>query len=243
MKSAFTLLEILFAVAILAVLVAIAIPATTRATQYAARTKSICNLRQLGVAAHLYASEHDQSLPGQLPANPLSPINPPAGEGGDRWPRLLCAYLTPSDPRVFLDPTDRNAAGLPLDQVLSNEVNNTGYIYNGFDDLSSDGEPLASVPLTLIEHPTEVVLIGQKLPGAKEFYVDLLNAPLGSLLSLLNPAAFDGGSHYLYLDGSVRYLKQTEYSNNLWLVNKELHLPPIVNAMRGRYAREVAATG
>ena len=241
-KAAFTLLEILFALAILALLIAIAIPATSRATLYAARTKSISNLRQIGVASRLYANEHDQKLPGQISSDPLLP--PPIGDGNkDRWPKLLCAYLSPSDPRVLLDPTDRAATQLTASDILSNDVNRTGYIYNGFDDLGRDGQPPAEVSLTMIDQPVNTILMSQKMQGAKDFYVDLLGAPLAVLSSLLNPAAFNGGSHYLYVDGSVRYLKEAEYSNQLWLVNKGNVLPPPFNNSRSRLAQDGTARG
>ena len=57
--------------------------------------------------------------------------------------------------------------------------------------------------------------------------MNLLFDPLGNLFSLLNPTAYDGGSHYLFVDGSVRFIKQADYSNNLWLVNKTVPLPPL----------------
>ena len=226
MKAAFTLLETLVVFAVLAVLVAIAIPATTRMSEYSARMKSISNLRQIGVAAHLYANDHNQQLPGQ-PASVLGlpGVDVPAANS-DQWPTLFCAYLSPSDPRVFLDPSDPTAAKLPMAAVLSNTVNNTGFVYNGFDDLSDNDTPVQSVPLTRLDTPSEVVLLAQKTQGATSFYVDLLLSPLGNLFSLLNPMAYDGGSHYLFVDGSVRFIKQNDYSNTLWLVNKNLSLPP-----------------
>jgi prepilin-type processing-associated H-X9-DG protein len=214
----------LMVMAVLAVLAAIAIPATTRINHYAARVKSLSNLRQIGVAARLFANDHDQRLPLKPAAkNLLDPLAEPR----DQWPKLFCVYLTPSDPRVFLDPTDAAAAKLPLDQVLSNVRNNTSFIYNGFDDLYPEGEPPELMPLTRIEFPTQVLLMSQKAPGKPEFYVELLLKPLSSLLGLLNPKVFDGGSHYLYVDGSVRYLKATEYDHKLWLSNKSLDLPSL----------------
>ena len=122
MKAGFTLLEVLVVFVVVAVLVAIAIPASTRMSAYTARTKSISNLRQIGVAAHLYANDHEQQLPGQPPPPSLGlpGLGTPAPDQ-DQWPTLFCAYLSPSDPRVFLDPSDRAAAKLPLPQVISNK--------------------------------------------------------------------------------------------------------------------------
>ena len=238
MKAAFTLLEVMVVFVVLAVLVAIAIPASTRMSQYTARMKSISNLRQLGVAAHLYANDHDQQLPGQPASGLLGlPLLGPSAGSGDQWPKLFCAYLSPSDPRVFLDPSDPVEARLPLTAILSNATNNTGYIYNGFNDLGVDNQPVPSIALTRLDTPSEVVLLSQKTPGATAFYVNLLFNPLGNLFSLLNPSAYDGGSHYLFVDGSVRFIKQADYTNNLWLVNKNLTLPLPLLGPQGQWAQ------
>ena len=238
MKAAFTLLEMLVVFAVLAVLVAIAIPASSRMSQYSARMKSISNLRQIGVASRLYANDHNQQLPGRPTAAGGPPLSrDETGLGTDEWPTLFCAYLSPNDPRVFVDPLDPAAAKLPVALVLSNVANNTGFIYNGFDDIGDASQPLPAVALTQMDTPAEVVLLAQKTQGASSFFVDLLSNPLGSLFSLLNPQAYDGGSHYLFVDGSVRFIKQTDYSNNLWLVNKGLPLPPLGGTNQGQWAQ------
>lgn len=228
MKAAFTLLEVLVVFVVVVILFAIAIPATTRMSAYSARIKSISNMRQIGVAAHLYANDHDQQLPASPSTSGLLPGLLPPPSTGDQWPALFCAYLSPSDPRVFLDANDSATNKLPLPQVISNDINNTAFVYNGFDDLSVNNQPVQSVALSRLDTPSDVVLLAQKVPGAKAFYVDLLFNPLSSLLSLFNPQAFDGGSHYLFVDGSVRFIKQADYNNTLWLVNKNLTLPPLL---------------
>ncbi len=223
MKAAFTLLETLVVFTVVAVLVAIAIPATTRVSQYSARMKAIANMRQIGVAAMLYASDHNQQLPGHVSDAGVLPL-----DAGGTWPQLFCQYLSPTNPRVFLDPSDKQTAQLLPDAVLSQSVNNTGYIYNGFDDLgANDGQPVSMVPLNRLQTPSQVILLAPKTQGATEFYADLLLAPLSDLLSQFNPSVYDGGANYLFADGSVRFLKQSEYSNNFWLVDKSVPLPPL----------------
>ena len=224
MKAAFTLLETLVVFTVAAALVAIALPATTRVSQYSARMKAIANMRQIGVAAQLYANDHNQQLPGH------------ASDAGGTWPQLFCQYLSPTDPRVFLDPSDKQTASLLPDMVLSPQTNNTGYIYNGFDDLGTDGQPASTVPLSRLQTPSQVILLAPKTQGATEFYADLLLAPLTDLLSQLNPSVYDGGASYLFADGSIRFLKQAEYSNTDWLVDKSVQLPtlpPLCNSPNG----------
>ena len=227
MKAAFTLVELLVVLATLLVLVAILVPATSHVSQYAARAKVASNMRQIGIAAHLYANDHNQQFPGQ----------PSDADGtSDRWPTLFCNYLSPSDPRVFLDCTTAAAATLPLPEVISNVNNNTGYIYNGFDDLATGGVPLASVPLVRLSDPTQVVLLAQKQSSSKSFYADPILQPLTDLLGALNPQAYDGGAYYLYADGSVRFARQADYSNNFWLVDKTINLPTLPTPLSRRAA-------
>src|SRR2546422_6119953 len=54
MRPGFTLVELLVAIAIVALLAALLLPALARSKASARRIKCISNLRQLGLAAHMY---------------------------------------------------------------------------------------------------------------------------------------------------------------------------------------------
>ena len=142
-----------------------------------------------------------------------------------RWPALFCAYLSPNNPAVFVEPGDAVAAQLSVSDILSNAQNNTGFIYNGFDQLAVDNQPPSVVRLNHLPHQSDVVLLAQKKRGATAFYVSPLFQPVASLLDLLDPGAYEGGSHYLFVDGSVQYVKWQDYSNSFWLVDKGSALP------------------
>jgi prepilin-type N-terminal cleavage/methylation domain-containing protein len=58
-RRAFTLIELLVVVAIIAMLLAILLPGLERAHRQARRVKCAANLRQLGQAFHMYASDHN----------------------------------------------------------------------------------------------------------------------------------------------------------------------------------------
>ena len=62
-RTAFTLIELLVVIAVIAVLMGILMPVLGRAREQAYRTACSSNLRQSGLALHMYATEHDGKLP------------------------------------------------------------------------------------------------------------------------------------------------------------------------------------
>ncbi|MDX1933098.1 MAG: type II secretion system protein [Capsulimonadales bacterium] len=63
-QRGFTLIELLVVVAILAVMAAILFPVFAQARESGRRTACLSNLRQLGMAFRMYATDYDERLPG-----------------------------------------------------------------------------------------------------------------------------------------------------------------------------------
>ncbi len=66
-RSAFTLIELLVVIAIIAILAAILFPVFAQAKEAAKKTQDVSNLKQLGLAAIMYAGDHDDMLPMSHP--------------------------------------------------------------------------------------------------------------------------------------------------------------------------------
>ncbi len=66
----FTLVELLVVIAIIALLAALLLPSLIAAKEKARRVACKSNLRQFILAAHMYANDHTEKLPGGLSDNP-----------------------------------------------------------------------------------------------------------------------------------------------------------------------------
>jgi len=60
MKRAFTLVELLVAIAVIAILASLLLPALARSRESATRMKCVSNLREFGVAAQMYWSDNNE---------------------------------------------------------------------------------------------------------------------------------------------------------------------------------------
>lgn len=105
-SAAFTLVELLVVIGIIAVLISILLPALNLAKEQAEKTRCLSNLRQIVLAHRLYATD-TKYIPGErgVVAPPFSTDwwNAPISSG---W---LAQHKVIKDPRIWLCPSDRGA--------------------------------------------------------------------------------------------------------------------------------------
>ncbi|HEY0867235.1 MAG TPA: prepilin-type N-terminal cleavage/methylation domain-containing protein [Fimbriimonas sp.] len=101
MRRAFTLIELLVVIAIIAILAAILFPVFAQAKKSAKGAAALSNLKQIGTAMHMYASDYDDGM--VLTDHELTSWDRPT------WAYLLQPYS--KSPHIFWDPTRTIPAG------------------------------------------------------------------------------------------------------------------------------------
>lgn len=209
-ETGISLVEILVAVAIIAILVSLIGVNWQKLRTSTERSTATNNMRSIGISLRLYAADNDQYLPRRS-----------IGEDA-KWPHLLSDYL--DDVKVYAGIGDPNNYLVRDVDPLSDARNNTSYILNGFNDAGAYSDPSVQVRLTSITEPGKVIMLGIPISGSRHYYMDVLEG-MGNHHDVLDLTRYEGGSNYLFADGSVRYYRKDDYDPRWWLVNQEFELP------------------
>jgi prepilin-type N-terminal cleavage/methylation domain-containing protein/prepilin-type processing-associated H-X9-DG protein len=228
-RNAFTLVELLVVISIIALLMGVLLPALTAARRQAQATVCRSNLKQIGFAANFYEEAWNYFLPRGT------------GSSGDTWFQLIIPYL--GGRQKIVDFTDVKIYRCPS---YPNKKQPICYVVNGWRFASpTDTAGYA------IEGPSRV--FGLKKLDTKIYFADNEDGPWRNIITDINHPGWHEtdvwnvnhiasntnalqdetngrrvartrhsqgqarpGCHYLFLDGHVEWLMADSVTYKLW---------------------------
>jgi prepilin-type N-terminal cleavage/methylation domain-containing protein len=220
MPRAFTLVELLVVVTILALLAAIALPAIGRARVSSGFATASGNMRALAGAVHMYAMDNDGTLPRMR--------GPGAGNWAldQSWPALVRPYLgvtntgvsTLTNAMVFQDPNEK----------IHNKLSDFGC--NAYVMVEDDPGAKNALKLSQIAKPSKTILLAmareQHGSGVRgTWYIKAQNfVSQGTNLAASQAKPSDRGTGkiaFVHVDGSAGMLLWEEF-----VAKREMLLDP-----------------
>lgn len=229
-SRAFTLIELLTVIAIIAILASILIPTVSQVRESANRAHCANNLRQIALAILTYESENDV-LPGptrRAIMSPLNPDRPGANVARENWPTtnvcmslLLEDYLGgyhENEPGPFECRSNQEQVQAQAENAVFLLFRTVGTVPPSFFGDMDFGRPPRTLPQIraagtgvrsrLATELTQIWMISDIDAGTYN------PATTGGSLSAPGGPPHSGGRNYVFFDGHLEYVKPD--GNGLW---------------------------
>jgi prepilin-type N-terminal cleavage/methylation domain-containing protein/prepilin-type processing-associated H-X9-DG protein len=210
---AFTLVELLVVIGIIAILMSMLMPAMSRAKQKANAITCLNDIRQLGLSSTLYAGDHDGEFPRRMTL--FSP---------NVWMFALKPYYL--NEKILKCPNDR----------WLNEWRS--YLINGWNDymqtaltpenynLYTNWQYDHGMKESDVKLPSDTIIFGEKRIGSFHVHMDFGQgegndkAEVNHNMHKSGTGLNSGGSNFSFVDGSARFLKYggSVRPVNMWAV-------------------------
>lgn len=159
-RRGFSLIELLVVVAIVSLLSGILLPVFLQAREKARQSTCVSQLKQLGMAALLYAQDYEETMVG------VEQGDAELGETEVYWGDLLRPYVRnwevlhcPSEPEAL-----RRTAPLPGEPEGVTDPWSYSYALNNVEDLLEQSIGAAYSPLSALSSPAETILFAEGWP-------------------------------------------------------------------------------
>lgn len=208
--NTFTLIELLVTIAIIAVLAAMLLPTLNKAREKAKITTCMNQLKQIGLAIHLYAGDNNGFKPQDPEVGDYLNFGTYNGAEGRTLPSLLrIGKYLPGDVHFGRDSAYKAFFKCPSDTYWWTHSNDTG----------TESSPGAYISYTMFH-------LYKGCPGYTDKYArNRIGQDPSSNAILSDSASFKGALHYnhpdrstnvLTLDGRVKQLKYAELGAGNW---------------------------
>jgi prepilin-type N-terminal cleavage/methylation domain-containing protein len=201
-QRAFTLIELLTTIGVVAVLCAVAIPVVNTSKEQARKVDAVNKIRQLGIATRLYVAEKDGRLPGSQ-------------HSGNSWVAGLMPYLglDATNPdveamkRVYRSPGDQNKTRL------------YSYAINDFLLPNPSGaRHLDYSRVARLEAPSQTLLFTEAKEthtGSDHFHFARFGYNATRFAGSVATERYQKGNVYLYADGRAEWLRWSDVQEKL----------------------------
>jgi len=142
-RRGFTLIELLVVISIIALLVGILLPALGMARRAAYQSVSMSNMRQLGLALHMYAIDHETHFFPDAAMGMMSP---------QTWMEQLMVFDYVADGKVFRAPADES-------ELWTAGTRETSYGINAY--FTSNHPPYGGMTWDEIVNPSRTILVAE----------------------------------------------------------------------------------
>ena len=190
--TAFTLVELLVVIAVVAILAALLLPALSKARESVRQASCASNLKQIVLAALIYADENEASFPAQ--AGDGLPVRAVGGDGKNYYD-LLMPLL--SDPKIWLCPSSQDKPG----RLMSYHMNGLIITTNG-------------LRASAIAEPASTLQIAET--GIKARFDEAYLRPdqVGGFLYDRPQRNHKDGSNAGFVDGHVKWYPDSHWDSN-----------------------------
>ncbi len=199
-RRGFTLIELLVVIAIIAILAAILFPVFAKAREKARQTQCVSNLRQIGTALQMYASDYDEMYPRALfgviayPNYWMTKIDPYLKSLGSNQQNYAGFWRCPSRPNITM--------------TVQRSYGYNRWYFDHYNLAATDPKRGEAAAMSELARPAETVQVGESYdfqtgrPSARYWCT--------GNRSWEDPVRHNEGANYLYADAHVKYSPQPQ---------------------------------